>query len=159
MSKRRIKLIRMEDPYIPLKKGDKGTISGEKDGEFVVLWDNGETYNINPDLDEYVIEKSLISKFNEFNSINLEYIDSKLEEIEDLSDGYFDYVLSNDHIFCKFFINNKNIEWNINLKSIELEEIVDEKTTQYKFNSIDSIFYKIEKDIFKYLNISESFFI
>lgn len=57
---KRIKLIRMEDPYTNLKNGDEGTINGIDDmGNVLVKWDNGSSLSILPEIDEYEILESV----------------------------------------------------------------------------------------------------
>lgn len=59
---KRIRLIRMEDPYTKLKEGDKGTCRGVDDmGNILMNWDNGSTLSIVPEVDEYeVVNESKI---------------------------------------------------------------------------------------------------
>lgn len=53
---KRVKLIRMEDPYTDLKPGDEGTIRGvDGIGQIMVNWDNGSPLSLIPDFDEYYI--------------------------------------------------------------------------------------------------------
>lgn len=61
LSDKRVKLIRMEDPYTTLKSGDEGTITGvDGIGQIMVKWDNGSTLSLIPDVDEYqILEKSM----------------------------------------------------------------------------------------------------
>ena len=59
LTDKRVKLVRMEDPYTDLKPGSEGTIRGEDDaGHILVNWDNGSSLNLCPDIDEYHIEGS-----------------------------------------------------------------------------------------------------
>jgi len=52
---KRVELIRMEDPYTDLKKGDMGTVKGvDRIGQIMVNWDNGSTLSLIPDLDEII---------------------------------------------------------------------------------------------------------
>ena len=53
---KKIKLIRMEDPYTKLKPGDQGTIkSVDGIGNILVDWESGSTLSLIPDVDEYEI--------------------------------------------------------------------------------------------------------
>lgn len=53
---KRVKLIRMEDPYTTLKPGDEGTIRGvDGIGQIMVNWDSGSTLSLVPDFDEYYV--------------------------------------------------------------------------------------------------------
>lgn len=54
---KRVKLIRMEDPYTNLRPGSMGTITGVDDiGQVMVNWDSGSSLSLIPDIDEYQIE-------------------------------------------------------------------------------------------------------
>ena len=47
---------RLDDPYTPLKMGDKGTVTGGSDGSYPAIWmkwDNGSTLNLIPGTDRY----------------------------------------------------------------------------------------------------------
>ena len=67
---KRVKLIRMEDPYTKLVDGDEGTIVGEDDaGHILVRWDRGSSLSLIPDVDEYeILEKKTfrLVRFNQF---------------------------------------------------------------------------------------------
>ena len=53
---KKVKLIRMEDPYTKLKPGDQGTIkSVDGIGNILVDWESGSTLSLIPDVDEYEI--------------------------------------------------------------------------------------------------------
>lgn len=53
---KRIKLIKMYDPYTKLKYGDEGTIQGvDGIGQIMVKWDSGSTLSVIPGTDSYVI--------------------------------------------------------------------------------------------------------
>lgn len=56
LDKKRVKLIRMEDPYTNLKKGDMGTLDFVDDiGNIHVKWDNGSSLALIDGIDEYEI--------------------------------------------------------------------------------------------------------
>lgn len=51
---KRIRLVRLEDPYTNLKSGDEGVVSGVDDmGNILMKWDNGSSLNIVPEVDEF----------------------------------------------------------------------------------------------------------
>ena len=53
---KRIRLIRMELERSPIEPGSEGTINHvDLAGVIHVIWDNGQTISIIPDLDEYEI--------------------------------------------------------------------------------------------------------
>lgn len=58
---KRIKLVRMEDPYTNLKPGDEGVCTGVDDmGHILMKWDNGSTLSMLPEVDEFdVIDESI----------------------------------------------------------------------------------------------------
>lgn len=63
MQNKRVRLIRMEDPYTDLKEGDEGVIRGQDDlGNILVKWDNGSTLSLVPDIDEYEILDEISEK-------------------------------------------------------------------------------------------------
>lgn len=54
--KKRIKLIRMDDPFTDLGYGSEGTIEFVDDlGQIHVKWDNGSSLALIPEFDEYEI--------------------------------------------------------------------------------------------------------
>jgi translation elongation factor EF-1beta len=109
---KRVKLIRMEDPYTKLVDGDEGTIVGEDDaGHILVRWDRGSSLSLIPDVDEYeILEKKTfrLIRFNQFVVLESTYQSEwssslKKEQIVDLlpkiyqvqtyiSDSKTDYV-------------------------------------------------------------------
>lgn len=61
---KRVRLIRMEDPYTNLKNGDEGTIKGvDGIGQIMVSWDNGSSLSLVPDIDEYQIIENFNLKY------------------------------------------------------------------------------------------------
>jgi hypothetical protein len=52
---RRIKMIKMEDPY-PITFGTEGVIHNVDDlNQYVVKWDNGRTLSVIPEVDQFEI--------------------------------------------------------------------------------------------------------
>jgi len=89
---KRVKLIRMEDPYTKLVDGDEGTIVGEDDaGHILVRWDRGSSLSLIPDVDEYeILEKKTVRLnmkylllFEKFESFDRQ---SMLDEFQDNDD-------------------------------------------------------------------------
>lgn len=72
---KKVKLIRMEDPYTDLKSGDIGTIIGVDDiGQIMVKWESGSALSLIPEIDEYeILERKLnhLDMFLEFNSYSI----------------------------------------------------------------------------------------
>lgn len=70
LSGKRVKLVRMEDPYTNLKRGDIGTIEGEDDlGHIYVIWDNNSRLSLIPEVDEFEIleeNKKYLKTFKNF---------------------------------------------------------------------------------------------
>lgn len=170
---KRVKLIRMEDPYTKLKNGDMGTIKGEDDmGHILVQWDNGSTLSLIPDIDEYKIEESKVEKFFEFilNENDLEYVKVKIQELTDLfRDEY--------HVGVWVYVQGDVVKFQIGLDDdtfifhIDLEKMMLYKSFSYgqegqpedvhkheewAFENIDEAFDILEKEIYKILRISES---
>ena len=92
---KRVRLIRMEDPYTTLKEGDEGTINRVNPlGDLEVEWDNGSKLNLITSVDEFELLESkskFIGKFFEFVQNSTEstsFINSKLEELEDMVVGF-----------------------------------------------------------------------
>lgn len=58
---KRVRIVRLEDPYTRLKPGDEGTVRGVDDmGHVLMSWDNGESLSMIPELDEFdVIDENL----------------------------------------------------------------------------------------------------
>jgi len=53
---KRIRLIKMDDPYTKLVNDDEGTITGiDGIGQIMVKWDNGSSLSIIPEIDEFEI--------------------------------------------------------------------------------------------------------
>ena len=71
---KRVRLIRMENPYTKLKSGDEGLVTGVDDlSQIMVKWDDGSSLSLIPDLDEYeILESRRIKLFLEFVK-NYEY--------------------------------------------------------------------------------------
>lgn len=52
----RIELIHMDDPYAPVPSGTKGTVEFVDDmGQIAMIWDNGRTLALIPEVDEFKI--------------------------------------------------------------------------------------------------------
>jgi hypothetical protein len=64
----RIELIRMDDPYAPIKSGMKGTVESIDDiGTLHMKWDNGRTLGVVPGEDSFKVisktpEESLVEE-------------------------------------------------------------------------------------------------
>lgn len=165
---KRVRLIRMEDPYTNLKKGDEGTILGEDDlNHILVKWDNGSNLNLIKDVDEYkIIESSRIKKFLEFVDNTDSFINAKLSELEDLVNSFTEgkdlmyhwenkndeaviitYQIDEDFIKYEFDVDDETITKTVN-DEVEFTESVD---------SVEEGFDMIEKDIQASLGISESY--
>ncbi len=51
---KKVRIVRLEDPYTHLKPGDEGTVRGVDDaGHIMMKWDSGSTLNIIPEIDEF----------------------------------------------------------------------------------------------------------
>jgi hypothetical protein len=63
---KRVRIVRLEDPYTNLKPGDEGVVRGVDDmGHILMNWDNGSTLNILPEMDEFdIIEESYIGIYD-----------------------------------------------------------------------------------------------
>lgn len=78
---KRVRIVRLEDPYTRLKPGDEGTVRGVDDmGHILMNWDNGSNLNMIPELDEFdVIDECL----NESKIYGSEILPKKaLEELK-----------------------------------------------------------------------------
>jgi len=78
---KRVRIVRLEDPYTNLKPGDEGTVRGVDDmGHILMKWDNGSSLNIIPEMDEFdVIDESI----NESRIYGCEVLPKKaLEELD-----------------------------------------------------------------------------
>lgn len=164
---KRVRLIRMEDPYTNLRKGDEGVITGEDDlNHILVKWDNGSTLNLIKDVDEYKILESRIKKFFEFIENTDSFINSKLSELEELVNSFTE---GKD---LMYHWENKNdeaviITYQIDENFIKYEYDIDDETITKTINdeiefseSVDSLeegFDVIEKDIQTSLDISENY--
>ncbi len=166
MIKGRVRLIRMEDPYTNLKKGDEGTIQGEDgSGHVLVKWDNGSSLSLLPDIDEYeVLENRFIKTFESFSPDT--FIESKLEEIGDLvgsfKPSHFDWIVRGDIIECEIDVPKEDvrIRWEIDLKKMQIEESTIHRGKEDIWfdgiSSIDEAIDIIEKEIHYWLDISEN---
>lgn len=179
MVNRRVKLIRMEDPYTDLKSGDEGTITGEdKLGHLLVSWDNGSSLHLIPEIDEYkILEKRFIKSFESFNiGINpnkgikefkseSSFIESKLEEISDLISSFnatFSWSIGEKDIEINFNSKNQDlkIKWVIEFDKMKITEMTTHNGKQDKWiekiYSNDEAMDIIEKEIHYWLDISEN---
>lgn len=169
MVDKRIKLIRMEDPYTKLKEGDMGTISGEDGlGHILVKWDNGSNLHLIPEIDEFEILEGRIAKFKLFQELKSEstYIETKLEELTDLIENFnytFDWIIENNNIKAEIEMLDQeaNIKWKVDLKSMKIEETTQQSGDvdfwSEEISSIDEAFEIIEKEIHYWLDITENF--
>lgn len=175
MENKRVKLIRMEDPYTKLKKGDEGTIVGKDSlGQILVKWDNGSTLSLIPEIDEYEIIEEKVFKFFEFvKNPDLEFINAKMEEIQDLVSGFKNVQFSwnfesqeedgledeNMRVEISIPKENVKIEWKIDMDRGELVEITNhgDDTDEYetKFTSPDEALGIVEKEIYYWLGVPE----
>ena len=64
---KRIRLVRMEDPYTTLKPGAEGVVRGvDGIGNILVNWDNGSSLSIVPEVDEFdIIDEGLFDFFKQ----------------------------------------------------------------------------------------------
>ncbi len=175
MENKRVKLIRMEDPYTDLKKGDEGTITGKDSlGQILVKWDNGSTLSLIPEIDEYQIIEEKVYKFFEFvKNPDLGFIEAKMEEIQDLVSSFKSVQFSwnfeseqegkdgdmNMSIEIKIPNENCAINWDIDFDKGELTEVTDhmEDDDEYhtKFTTPDEALSIVEKEIYYWLGIPE----
>ena len=168
MVDKRIKLIRMEDPYTKLKKGDMGTITGEDGlGHILVKWDNGSNLHLIPEIDEFEVLEGRIAKFKLFQELKSEnvYIENKLEELTDLVRSVscnFDWISENSKIKSQIEIPDQmvNIKWEIDLKNMKIEETTNQNGDidfwSDDISSVDEGFDIIEKEIHYWLDITEN---
>lgn len=176
---KRVKVIRMEDPYTTLKKGDRGTVEGEDMlGHILVKWDNGSEVSLMPEIDEYVIESnySKVIKFNEFKNSQggtIDFIDAKMEELSDLVMGYgnayFEWSLDSKNesniLEIRMSLDEDKIisevEWVLDLESLIIESTTsingDVETDSKECINIDESLDYIEKEIHHWLSVSESY--
>lgn len=77
---KRVRIVRLEDPYTRLRPGDEGTVRGIDDaGHILMNWDNGSTLNMIPELDEF----DVIENLNESKIYGPEILPMKaLEELK-----------------------------------------------------------------------------
>lgn len=55
--KGRVELIKMDDPFTSLKKGDEGDLQFIDDiGQIHVKWDNGSTLALIPGIDKFIMK-------------------------------------------------------------------------------------------------------
>lgn len=175
MENKRVRLIRMEDPYTKLKSGDMGTIMGKDSlGQILVKWDNGESLHLIPEIDEYDIVEEKVVKFYEFvTNVNSGYLKSKIEELKDLVSGFSDVKFSCEmgseieggkeesevEIEIEIPHEGVKIEWTIDLneKTLQEETTHREEEDEYftKFSSIEEAFEIIEKEIYYWLGVPE----
>jgi hypothetical protein len=171
---KRVKLIRMEDPYTKLKKGDEGFITKIDDiGNIHVKWDSGLSISLIPEVDEYEIlekKKLKIKKFFEFKSES--FIDSKLDELKDLVSDFsnnfvFSWEENDDVISINLDFDNSThlyiIDTHDNILSKYFKEEIDldiesNKYIEFKkdFSNLDDALDIIEKDIMSILEIHEN---
>lgn len=182
LSGKRIKLIRMEDPYTNLSYGDEGTIDYTDDiGQIHVNWDNGSKLSVIPDIDEYeILEKestNLIKRFHQWSLIkenisNLDTISVKLEELKDLfteTNSYFEYEIYDHIILLNIGYVDKDLEYSydyvINTKDLTVEksfksldetmEDMDEVQLE-TFQTPDSLIEWLDSEAREYVRLYES---
>ena len=171
LSGKRIKLIRMEDPYTNLKEGDEGTIQFiDGIGQIHVKWDSGSSLAIVPEIDEYEIENEsksnklkYVRMFEEFISgSDLGYVNVKMEELSDLvqssddENTFFNWKVTNNKLSANlktssgesiFYFDLNTMTLNRNIKG---EQIVDRVSSSEEAMDI------IEDCIYDCLGISEA---
>jgi len=168
---KRVRLVRMEDPYTDLKKGDEGTINGV-DGlnQILVKWDNGSMLSLIPDVDEYEIlevERRIYSfqRFLEFVQED-SYIDAKLEELEDLVSSFtegkdlmYEWENKNDHqVIITYQVNGDSTKFEMDLDSNSIIKTQNDKVVlQEEIDSVESGLDMIEKEIQSDLGIYERY--
>ena len=170
---KRVRLIRMEDPYTKLKEGDEGTINRVNPlGDLEVEWDNGSRLNLITSVDEFELLESkskFIRKFFEFVQNSTEstsFINSKLEELEDMVVGFsegrnlmYEWKNKNDHnIIITYQVNGLSTKFELDLVENTLRKAEDGETVMKKnIDSVDNGLALIEKEIQKDLRIYESY--
>jgi hypothetical protein len=162
---KRVTLIRMEDPYTDLRPGDKGTIKGEDDmGHVLVNWDKGSSLSLLPDVDEYHIqESSKVKKFLEFVKSD-SFIESKLQELEDMvksftegKDLMYHWENKNDEaIVITFQFDGVALKYDFDIDGGVLTKTSDDQIEfEEMVESVEEGLEIIEKDIQMMLGISE----
>jgi hypothetical protein len=145
---KRVRIIRLEDPYTKLKSGDEGKISYIDDmGSIFVDWDSGSKLALLPDIDEYEILdtqvqsqiEGVIYKFSQFYRINedisqdINYLKEKMIEFSELFSGLeskFDWEMQDDDIVVKVRYTSDELdldyyyEWVINIDENREEGLV-----------------------------------
>lgn len=146
---KRVRIIRLEDPYTRLKSGDEGTISYIDDsGSIFVDWDSGSKLALLPDLDEYefidserqsVVEEGIVYKFSQFWKVNesvsqdIDYLKEKIIEFSELFldlESKFTWEMQDDDIVVRVRYTNDQIpldyyyEWVINVDDTREEGLV-----------------------------------
>jgi hypothetical protein len=182
LSGKRIKLIRMEDPYTNLSYGSEGTIDHTDDiGKIHVNWDNGSKLALIPEIDEYeILEKestNLIKRFHQWSLIkedvfNIETILVKLEELKDIfteTNSYFEYEIYDHIILLNIGYVDKDIEYSydyvINTKDLTVEKSFksldetfdDQDEVQVEtFQTPDSLMEWLDSEAREYVTLYES---
>lgn len=174
MGKERVKLIRMEDPYTDLKKGDMGTIVGKNPfGDLMVKWDNGSNLSLIPNIDEYEVLERLVINFDKFKTLEFKgsdigFFEVKFEELSDLissyEGSYFEWYIVDEgsNIFgasLDIDPEKTKLEWCVDLNKMTVSETtvvngVSEKWID-KISSPEEAFHIIEREIYYWLDISE----
>jgi len=146
---KRVRIIRLEDPYTKLRSGEEGKISYIDDmGSIFVDWDSGSKLALLPDIDEYEIldnqvqsqiEEGVIYKFSQFYQINedisqdIDYLKEKMIEFSELFSGLeskFDWEMQDDDIVVKVRYTSDELdldyyyEWVINIDENREEGLV-----------------------------------
>lgn len=167
MEGKRVRLIRMEDPYTKLKSGDEGVIIGQDGlGDIMVDWDNGSKLKLIPEVDEYEIleSKGFIKKFFEFKH-NHSFIDSKLEEFEDLIKSFtngknlfYEWENRDDHeVIINFELDGDFYRYELDIDDLILTKVVgDEVIFSEEVIDLDEGLDIIEKDIHDIIGVTES---
>ncbi len=146
---KRVRIIRLEDPYTKLRSGDEGKISYIDDmGSIFVDWDSGSKLALLPDIDEYEIldtqvqsqiEEGIVYKFSQFYQINedisqdINYLKEKMIEFSELFSGLeskYDWEIQDDDIVVKVRYTSDELnldyyyEWVINIDEGREEGLV-----------------------------------
>jgi hypothetical protein len=166
---KRVRLIRMEDPYTKLKSGDEGLVTGVDDlSQIMVKWDDGSSLSLIPDLDEYeILESRRIKLFLEFvKNYESSYVDEKLSELEELvmsfSDGkdlMYEWKNEDDHnIVITYQINGDSFKYELDIDSGFISKTQNDKIVMEEIiDSVEEGLDMIEKDMQSELGISENY--
>lgn len=164
---KRVKLVRMEDPYTDLKEGDEGIITHiDGLGQLHVNWDNGSKLAIIPEIDEYdILEKKLnhIRLFEEFfvSGSDLGYVNVKMEELSDLVDSddddsvFLNWKMVNNQLNVNLKTSSEEVTFFYDLNTNTLNITIDGEQTSDIVSSSEEAMDIIENKIYNCLGVSE----